>query len=71
MFAKSDNMQLEARYENEDGSISIKYIELNEDALEYVQYMQDYIGFLQDELLKEEVIPLRIDLHAGSPILPN
>ena len=52
MFAKSDNMQLEARYENEDGSISIKYIEVNEDALEYINFMHDYIGFLQDELAK-------------------
>lgn len=71
MFAESAQMQVEARYENEDGSITIKYIEVNEDAIEYINFMQDYIGFLQDELLKEEVIPLRLDVTASSPIMPN
>lgn len=64
-------MQFEARYEEEDGSISIKYLDVNEDALEYINFMQDYIGYLQDELLKEEVIPLKFNLTASSPILPN
>jgi hypothetical protein len=72
MFAKSENVQqFEARYENEDGSISIKYLEVDEDTLEYINQMLDYIGFLQDELLREEVIPLKLDITASSPIMPN
>ena len=71
MFAENGQMQIEARYENEDGSITIKYIEVNEDDVEYINFMQDYIGFLQDELLKEEVRPLKIEFSASSPILGN
>ena len=71
MFAENGQMQLEARYENEDGSITIKYIEVSEDALEYINFMHDYIGFLQEELLKEEVRPLVFDITASSPILGN
>lgn len=70
-FVKSVLMQIEAKYEQEDGTIVVKYIDVNEDALEYFQSMNIYIGWLQDELMKKEVIPLRIEFSASSPILSN
>lgn len=64
-------MQIEARYEQEDGTVVVKYIEVNQDALDYITAMEDYVGWLQDEVLKKETKPMRISLSASSPISAN
>jgi hypothetical protein len=71
MFAESGQMQIEARYEQEDGSIVVKYIEVNQDALDYITVMENYIDWLQDEVFKKEAKPMRIMLSASSPISAN
>jgi hypothetical protein len=70
-FVENAAMQIEARYENEDGSITVKYIEVNDDALEYFKKMSIYIGWLQDELLRQEAEPMVIEFSAKSPLILN
>jgi hypothetical protein len=70
-FVENERMQIEARYENEDGSITVKYLEVSEDAADYFQKMHYYIGWLQDELLRQEAEPMVIEFSANSPLILN
>lgn len=71
MFAENEPMTIEAQYEDEQGNLYVKIIEVNEDANDYIQAMHTYICFLESELLAMDVSELKINWSESDPIMVN